>query len=294
MGRVFFDATGTTRQPRRWTGWKRRPTRSGGAGRDGQNQQPGHGGTGDAGWAPARGNPVRGRRPAPERGSEGGSAALGFLEQSDQKQQPTAPTVAVTMEPSNPPAAIPSSPNKKPPTTAPITPTMILPNRPKPPPFRRVPANQPATAPMARKINTPVRSTAFLLSVAIHEKTTRVEPPRASDGAHGAGRSEHGSPSSATVQHARGIRLPRSLLSRGPAARPRPPARARGPATFSPVMEFASPPGRRRSGRRRSSTAEQRRGAFRHGPAASSPRGSASRRRHPAGTPPRAPPARPR
>jgi len=70
----------------------------------------------------------------------------------------TAPAVAVMIEPISPPAEMPSKPNTKPPTTAPIMPITILPSRPKPPPFIKVPANQPATAPIAKKITNPVTS----------------------------------------------------------------------------------------------------------------------------------------
>ena len=68
----------------------------------------------------------------------------------------TAPTTAVTREPIIPLADIPSSPNMKPPITAPITSTTILPRTPNPPPFMRFPANQPASAPSARKIKSDV------------------------------------------------------------------------------------------------------------------------------------------
>ena len=61
-----------------------------------------------------------------------------------------APAVAVTIEPINPPIEIPRNPNTEPPMTAPIIPTTMLPSRPKPPPFIKLPASQPATAPIAR------------------------------------------------------------------------------------------------------------------------------------------------
>lgn len=59
---------GTMRQARRRTGWKRRPARSGGAGEDGRKQQPVHGGTGDAGLAPARGILFEDADPRPNAG----------------------------------------------------------------------------------------------------------------------------------------------------------------------------------------------------------------------------------
>ena len=63
-----------------------------------------------------------------------------------------APAVAVITEPIRPPAEIPSRLNTKPPIKAPIIPMMILLTRPEPPPFMRVPASQPAMAPMAKKM----------------------------------------------------------------------------------------------------------------------------------------------
>ena len=73
-----------------------------------------------------------------------------------------APAVAVMIEPISPPAEIPSRPNTKPPTTAPTMPTIILPTSPKPPPFIRVPASQPAIAPIAKNIINPVISIVFI------------------------------------------------------------------------------------------------------------------------------------
>ncbi len=57
-----------------------------------------------------------------------------------------------------------SNPLAKTPITAPITPTMILPIRPKPRPFNKIPANQPATAPMASKL---MSSETFAASICI-------------------------------------------------------------------------------------------------------------------------------
>ncbi|CDH43739.1 hypothetical protein BN874_130064 [Candidatus Contendobacter odensis Run_B_J11] len=82
----------------------------------------------------------------------------------------TAPTVAVTTEPIKPTAVNPSNLNKKPPTTAPMMPTTMLPSSPKPPPFIIVPASQPASAPIARKITKLVMST--LLPLVQYEKQT--------------------------------------------------------------------------------------------------------------------------
>ena len=68
------------------------------------------------------------------------------------KSNKIAPTVAVTIEPINPPKEIPRNPNTKPPNTAPITPIMILARRLERRPFIKAPANQPATAPIAKNI----------------------------------------------------------------------------------------------------------------------------------------------
>src|SRR6516165_8195353 len=51
---------------------------------------------------------------------------------------------------------MPSKPNSQPPISAPITPTTMLPTRPKPPPRMICPAIQPATAPITKKIIKPV------------------------------------------------------------------------------------------------------------------------------------------
>ena len=81
-----------------------------------------------------------------------------FLMMPTINRSKAAPAVAVMIEPINPPAEIPSKPKTKPPNTAPITPMTILPSRPNPPPFIKVPANQPATAPIAKNIINPVMS----------------------------------------------------------------------------------------------------------------------------------------
>jgi len=78
------------------------------------------------------------------------------------KSRMAAPATAVTREPARPlPAEMPTRPNRKPPTTAPMMPTAMLPSRPEPPPGMRSPASQPATAPMARKMSRLVISIAM-------------------------------------------------------------------------------------------------------------------------------------
>src|SRR5512143_3364769 len=60
--------------------------------------------------------------------------------------------VATIMAPSSPPPKdTPKERNRKPPSNAPSTPTMMSPMTPKPPPFINCPANHPATNPI--KIN---------------------------------------------------------------------------------------------------------------------------------------------
>ncbi len=70
-----------------------------------------------------------------------------------------APTVALTIDPTNPPAEIAKRPDTKTRNIAPITPITLLPNRPSALPVVRVPVDPPASAPTAGNIVEPAKST---------------------------------------------------------------------------------------------------------------------------------------
>src|SRR5215467_1149383 len=76
----------------------------------------------------------------------------------------------MTIEPISPPAVIPSRPNRKPPTRAPMIPTTMFPRTPNPLPFMIFPAAQPATAPTTSHMIKPVMSMMSSCPGSFHEK----------------------------------------------------------------------------------------------------------------------------